>query len=286
MEKPESPDELKNLLISLLKSGKTRIEIADSFNVNKKTISEWLKKFDIKLKDYREFQLPYNIHVFDKIDTEEKAYWLGFLYADGCVSYRMNTNSYDVKLELAGVDIEHVKKFKTLFQDTRNNEMIKAHKRIYKGKELYYCRYRICNEHLAKSLIALGCTIKKSLTLTFPDIKIFSNPDLVFDFIRGYIDGDGSLTYQPRKNGIKNPRISIIGTREFLEGVIKYLPQFSGIRKHNKEEKIFQIYAYGKKAREIANKLYGHATIYLDRKYEKFKALFEYKDGKDNKDGE
>lgn len=280
MKKPESPDELKNLLISLLKSGKTRIEIANSFNVQKETISRWLKNFNIKLKDYREFQLPYNIHVFDKIDTEEKAYWLGFLYADGCVSYRMDTKSYETKLELSGVDIEHVKKFKTLFQDTRSNEMIKAHKRIYKGKELYYCRYRICNEYLAKSLIALGCTIKKSLTLTFPDIKIFSNPDLVFDFIRGYVDGDGSLTHQIRKNGTKNPRISIIGTREFLEGVIGFFPQFSGI--HNKKEKIFQVYAYGQKAQEIANKLYGHATIYLDRKYEKFKALFEYNDSEIN----
>jgi len=44
---------------------------------------------------------------FDNIDTEEKAYWLGFLYADGWVSSKGNT----VGLTLALKDIEHLKKY-------------------------------------------------------------------------------------------------------------------------------------------------------------------------------
>ena len=74
MEKPESPEELKNLLISLLKEGKTNSEIANDFSVSEGTIYNWFKKFGIKVKDYLEFRLSYNVHVFDTIDSEEKAY--------------------------------------------------------------------------------------------------------------------------------------------------------------------------------------------------------------------
>ena len=45
-----------------------------------------------------------NYDYFKEIDTEDKSYWLGFLYADGSV--RKNTNT--VELSLKGSDIEHL----------------------------------------------------------------------------------------------------------------------------------------------------------------------------------
>lgn len=273
----KSSEELKDEIISLLKEGKTRIDIARKFKVNKGKVTGWFKKFGINVKDYYEFRLSYNVHVFDTIDNEEKAYWLGFLYADGCVSYNAPINSYYIGVALKSTDVEHLKKFKDFLQDTREGA-IRISTRTFNGKEFEACGYRIFNEHLAKTLINLGCTIRKSLTLTFPDSSVFKKPNLVFDFIRGYTDGDGSLTHN-----MKSPRISILGTNEFLTEVIKYLPQFNKVYKSGNQ---FVVSTTGIKAKIIANKLYGHATIYLDRKYEKFKALFEYKDGEGNKDGE
>lgn len=286
MEKPESPEELKNLLISLLKEGKTKSEIANNFNVSEGTIYNWFKKFGIKVKDYLEFRLSYNVHVFDTVDSEEKAYWLGFLYADGWVSYLAIKNSYRIGLALNSIDIEHLRKFKAFLQDSRDDSAIKIYKYGPNGNKIHEgCRYVVCNEHLAKELINLGCTFRKSLTLTFPDIKKFNNPDFIFDFIRGYMDGDGCLSRTILKSGKLYPRLEIVGTNDFLTGVIKYLPQFGNVHAIN-NERLFRANAYGKKAREIANKLYGHATIYLDRKYEIFKALFEYKDGEIRNNGE
>ena len=64
---------------------------------------------------------------------------------------------------------------------------------------------------------------RKSLILTFPDEKIFSNKNLIYDFIRGYCDGDGSLGLYKRKNGATKTELSFVGTPEFLNGIQNFL---------------------------------------------------------------
>lgn len=70
-------------------------------------MSKYIKKENIEIitNSTRKYIVD---DVFEKIDTEEKAYWLGFLFADGYVG----TNDNSVGLGLAIKDIEHVKKFK------------------------------------------------------------------------------------------------------------------------------------------------------------------------------
>ena len=48
------------------------------------------------------------LRYFDKINTEEKAYWLGFLYADGSISSKEDK----IELGLAEKDLHHIEKFK------------------------------------------------------------------------------------------------------------------------------------------------------------------------------
>lgn len=50
----------------------------------------------------------FNHNFFEVIDTEEKAYWLGFIMADGCVSI---THSPKVLLGVAEKDAEHIREF-------------------------------------------------------------------------------------------------------------------------------------------------------------------------------
>ena len=59
-----------------------------------------------------EFRVNYDVHVFDTIDSEEKAYWLGFLMADGYV----RSDSNVIGIELSYVDIDHMKKFKKIYE--------------------------------------------------------------------------------------------------------------------------------------------------------------------------
>ena len=76
-------------------------------NIGYTTLHRWLRKLNINLPNYHN-ALKFDNTVFDTIDTEEKAYWLGFMYADGYVQ----NNGNSVELSLKGSDVEHLEKFR------------------------------------------------------------------------------------------------------------------------------------------------------------------------------
>lgn len=84
------------------------------------------------------------------------------------------------------------------------------------------CRMSVTNEHLWNTLNNYGCTPRKSLTLKFPDDSIFKDKSLIRHFIRGYVDGDGCLTW--RDTSHTKPGIDILGTEHFLNMMQSYFP--------------------------------------------------------------
>ena len=107
---------LKNItkeeLIEHYKLGLTIIKVAELYETYPWAISRKNKELGINIRDYDEFRVNYDVHVFDTIDSEEKAYWLGFLMADGYV--RSDSNVICIKLSY--VDIDHMKKFKKIYE--------------------------------------------------------------------------------------------------------------------------------------------------------------------------
>lgn len=249
----------KNDINSCIKQGMNSKEICDKLKISRSVLFKNMKNFSLSFKDYKYF----NINIFDNIDTEEKAYWLGFLYADGYVCGYHN----QLEISLKGDDIEHLRKFKSFLEDKRDESVIKTSDIKLNGKTFKRCRYIIGDEHFHSELIKLGCIPNKSLKLTFPEKSIFSDDKLIVDFIRGYIDGDGCLT-----NSGKRLRISISGTEKFLNEIIKIFPEFSKPKK-DKRGNVYQIICSHNKADKIAKNLYENATIYLDRKYKQFASL-------------
>ena len=73
-------------MISLLtQQGLLLKDISEKLGVTKNTLKSRLKELNINYLDYSDYRAKYNVFIFDNIDTEAKAYWLGFLYADGNV---------------------------------------------------------------------------------------------------------------------------------------------------------------------------------------------------------
>lgn len=107
---------LKNItkeeLIEHYKLGLTIIKVAELYETYPWAISRKNKELGINIRDYDEFRVNYDVHVFDTIDSEEKAYWLGFLMADGYV----RSDSNVIGIELSYVDIDHMKKFKKIYE--------------------------------------------------------------------------------------------------------------------------------------------------------------------------
>lgn len=258
-------DIIEDKVIPLYKNGASLTKIATIVNIDRHTLSSKLKKLGIKIIN-RQNETKFDETVFDNIDSEEKAYWLGFIFADGYISSR--DNSFELSLKAS--DVEHLNKFNIFMKHNKNNVKIgqvKCHDKI-----CLRCRWGITNKHLWNTLNSLGCTPKKSLTLKFPEKSIFKNNSLIIHFIRGYFDGDGCLSYikheySKDKGSWYSAAISFEGTEDFLKTLASYFDETYGITKHEHHITL----KYGIKAsKNILNKLYENSTIYLDRKYNRY----------------
>lgn len=144
---------------------------------------------------------------------------------------------------------------------------VKIGKVTVSGKSYTRCRWNISNKHLWNTLNKYGCTPRKSLILTFPDISIFKNKNLIRHFIRGYFDGDGCLTRHINKT-IVTPVASILGTYEFLDSIVKYIGINGNIRHDRRHsDNTFSIEFNKIATISFINYIYNNSTIYLDRKY-------------------
>lgn len=246
-------------MIKLIDSGMSINKAAKELGVHRSCILQRFKKQGIKVENFQN-SLRFNENIFDKIDSEEKAYWLGFIYADGYISNRDNNKKYGFELSLALKDFNHLEKFNKFIS---NKAIVKC--------DSYRCRVMFSNKHVWNTLNNYGCTPNKSLTLKFPDKNIFSNENLIIHFIRGYFDGDGCICSTKTVKLL----INILGTKDFLMDFQKNIDIYSTIAAKDKRSKVFSFNFSVIKGERFIEKIYDNATIYLDRKYEKYLWYFE-----------
>lgn len=246
----------------------------------KETIRNLCLDNGYKSKTYSETSKRYTIdeNYFDKIDTEEKAYTLGLLYADGC--NHIETNQVFIKLQIGDEAI-----LKTIKSNINSSKPLYYIKPLYRvvGDKSYLCQAAcklvIVNKHISDRLVELGCTPRKSLTLTFPNKKQVPK-NLQRHFIRGYFDGDGSIHIDKENTGY----IKMLGTGKFLTSVQAILIKELGFNKtkiykdKSTKNDITSTLQYGGNIQSatFGKWLYKDATIYLERKHEKFKTLRNY----------
>ena len=236
-------------------------KLGEKYGIRRQTISKHLKDLGYEVINYQN-RSRLNEHVFDIIDTEEKAYWLGFLYADGNIS--SEGNRLEVRLSIK--DLEHLEKFRKFL-----NLSTEIRTGICNGNG--FCHLSIRNKHLWHTLYNLGCVPAKSLIVTFPKRSFFNDIKLVLDFIRGYVDGDGCLCYYYSNNGCIRTQLDLVGTKKFLITVNNIFNNKGHIRNKsckNWENKAYSLRFSDLPSRKIARILYEHATIYLTRKYKKY----------------
>jgi intein/homing endonuclease len=222
-------------------------------------------------------RIEFNESFFDNINTEEKAYWLGFIFADGnIISHK---RCYSLTLGVSEIDIDHIKKFQQTLQTTHKlstkNKTTGKYGQV--SKPFYYIR--VTSKHLVESLIGLGCVPNKSKTITFPNIL----PKLERHFIRGVFDGDGWITMYDKKH--KYLKWSIYtGSKQFAQDLN------AALSRHNIECKLYEKHqitnvsngnvsvgyelsiANQKGIQNIFSFLYEQHTICLPRKLNKFKS--------------
>jgi intein/homing endonuclease len=249
-------EQVAYIINKYLNENYTLKQLGKEFGCSYGSIRNLLNKHKISSRGNKQ-GYPRNEYYFNCIDTEEKAYWLGYLYADGCI----HSNNYEVSMNT--IDYEHCEKFKKAIGATNHKIINTEDKRFQTAKTLY--QFTIKDKQLHEDLIKWGCIPQKSLKIE----KIPNIPrDYVNHFIRGYFDGDGSLHYL---QGSNNFRISFLGTKSFLEDLQKELQVNVSIAKGTGQAYYFQV-SGRKQVERILTYLYKDSEPHtrLNRKYEKY----------------
>jgi hypothetical protein len=124
-------------------------------------------------------KIPVDEGFFERIDAPEKAYWLGFVAADGSVC-RHKGGSLAFSLKLAVKDAGHLEAFKKAVGAAQPISFGESYSKKTK-KHYPYCKIAIVRRRFAEGLLHV---------LPFPKMP----QALVRHYLRGYFDGDGSWT--------------------------------------------------------------------------------------------
>ena len=249
-----------------LDTGISLTKMSEKYEIGRWTLTDRFKKLGIDIVN-RQNELKFNNLVFDHIDTEEKAYWLGFIFADGYISSTNNT----FEISLKGSDKNHLEKFHKFMEHKDINHVKLGTVKCGKIK-CERCRWFVTDKHLWNVLNSYGCTPNKSVTLQFPIITIFKYDHLIRHFIRGYFDGDGCISRHLHKTKV-SPSIQLLGTPEFLDKIEEYSNIFGTRGKDNRWKNNTEYISFKlEDGVNFINYIYKDSKIYLDRKYK----LYEF----------
>ncbi len=251
-------------------NGKSVIELANELNRSTNYVWNILNKYDVMDSKRVSRTYFFDESKFESIDTEEKAYWLGFLYADGYVS----CDFHEIEITLKKDDKSHLEKFLDFINPQPRPEVKRKTVKI-NGKNLQVWRATVFSVKMGKDLARHGCVPQKSLILRFP--KNISDK-YMNHFMRGYFDGDGCLGVVKSKEGYRPQlQFGIVGTKDFIYDYENYLIKNKALYRINKLQptgKAFQSRHGGNiQGKKFYDYLYKDATVWLHRKKELFNAV-------------
>ena len=224
-------NDFKDEIKSLYRKGWLKKDIRKELNVSETALTKFFKENTV---------YKFNEDIFENIDTEEKAYWLGFLWADGYCQCGL-----DIEL----TDEEHVLKLKE-FLEINNKIIIRD-----RNNSITY-RLNCNSKKLASDLVNLGFSLKDS-RVNIPNIP----ENLLRHFVRGYFDGDGHIRIKNSFEGI-----DISGRAEFINNLKILLKDFI-IREELHSTQSKRIYSGVNSGIAFLNYIYDNSNVYLDRKY-------------------
>lgn len=184
---------------------------------------------------------------FDNIDTEEKAYWLGFITSDGYVTDR------HLRIRLSVKDENHLWLFKKSINSEHPIRYIEAEKS---------CEIIIGSNRIVKSLNNLGVVRAKSLICVPPYIQ----NSLVSHYWRGVFDGDGCIGIYGNK-----PKVNLLGSEQIINKFIQDIP--ISLNKFKRGNYFTVTCTNIEDCKILLKYLYENSSIYLNRKYNKYKEV-------------
>ena len=258
-----SKEQIEDIINKYQNEKMSATKIGELYHLSKTPILRILKENKVEIIQHRhKIEADYNI--FENIDSQEKAYWLGFLAADGC-NYERQYNA-SIILNIHQKDREHLEKFKTFMKS--NAKIVDYIQNVGFSNNTSMCKIVFNSKKLSKDLSDKGVVPNKSLILQKPKI----DEQYYLSFILGYFDGDGSIY---KTNQYNNYCISIQGTKELLEWINSILNISLKLEKRiDNNVNSYYIRCGGTlKPYLILKQLYEKCPICLTRKFQIYKEL-------------
>lgn len=218
-----------------------------------------------------------NDNYFNKIDKEIKAYFVGFIAADGCIKESQTKEKIPrhLQFKLSGENDKYLVE-KLRDEIVPNKSLVIEND----GNQKHQTKYAIIitSDQICSDLQKCNITPRKSLTLKFPTNI---NTNLINHVVRGYFDGDGTITSFSRKDGWSlQYNIGIVGTKEFLNSVNSILNSHAdlplqSICKYDGENNYRLNYCGNNNIKKFYNYIYKNATIFMERKRKKMSEVFD-----------
>lgn len=244
------------------KGGKSAFNLAKKYNVASATIYSILKRKNILIRSYSQVNRIYILdeNYFEKIDRKDKAYWFGFCFADGYLYKKKYLN-----ITLSGKDKNFLNKFKNTLNTSIPIKYIEKNKGGY-NSTYGRVRFRVSCKKMCEDLIVNGYLHKHNyIPKSVPEY-------LLNHFIRGFFDGDGSISVRNRNNCKRQVLdISLCGSRAFLTELKEKLP-FKYNNRIIKKKGTFSITMGDSTAIKFLKWIYkdSDSSIRMKRKYDKF----------------
>lgn len=244
-------------------SGHGSPRLAKEYGCSKFTVLVNLERLGVPRRDPSSARREYACDhaFFDTVDTEAKAYWLGFIAADGSITEGGNVLS----ITLGEQDADHLALFRDALGDPRPIRFYEPGRVCKDGRKMRLARYSVASREMAAGLAVYGVVPRKSQTVPWPALP----GELLPHYLRGYIDGDGCFSVSSGK--LRTIQFRLVGNEPFLQGCAAYL-ESQGIPrprvfKHSENCNIYCLCCGGtNRVRKVAELVYAGASVWLGRK--------------------
>lgn len=247
------PPNEKREYIPLIQSDLGKISqraIARKLGIGRTTVNNWSKELGFKYKKH-----TVNENFFDEF-SEKSAYLLGLIFADGNIAWNPKKGYQALTITACEKDRDHLENLRNILSSTKPL--------LYAPKTKSY-RLIVNNKKICQRLMSLSLTPRKSLTVRFPNIP----KKYIRHFIRGIIDGDGTVRYVDRE---KSPYFEIVifsGSKLFCKDLAQVIKKEMGIKTNvRKVKRNAYVLQYScSRGKKLAQFIYSDATLFLPRKY-------------------
>jgi intein-encoded DNA endonuclease-like protein len=254
----------KDEIIKSYLNNRSSLYLAKDYSVSFGTILNLLRQNGVKIRKTNK-KYSYDHTYFDNINSEDRAYFMGLIYADG------NNNGTALYIKLQDRDVHILETMKKYMKSNHKLYLRKYSDKNPKWRDQYLLR--IFDPRLSVSMEKIGIPKNKTFKLKFPT---WLNDELTRHFIRGFFDGDGSLSFSLVR-GYKKAIWRIFGLKNICEHLAKIIKKQVGINTHvYKVEKTYAVTVSGNiQILKLMNWLYENSNpeLRLIRKYEKYISL-------------